>query len=149
MLLAIELVPNLSTPFAPHHKYEMYVKKGDTILEKTRGADTFSFNGTLLFGEPLTATGRTICHKPSPDLADMHGTPARPAEIEGQTDFSDLTLWLDTNAILAQELLQPYYALRVSADETKLTVPLLLLKIHWEGQGLFKIYLDGLNLRKL
>lgn len=145
MLLAIELVPNLSVHFAPHHRYQVYVKRGDDVLSSTRGADTFSFNGTLLPGEPLCATGRDICHRPAIDLAELKGTPAAPAEIP-DCDPGELTFWLDTNAILSQEQLQTYYSLRVHMGTRKLTYPLLLLKIHWEGQGLFKVYLEGTKL---
>lgn len=144
MLLAIELVPNLSAHFAPHHRYIVYVKHGDDMLLKTRGADTFSFNGTLLPGEPLSGTGRSRCHRPNVDLMELRGAPAVPAEVP-DAPLSELAFYVDTNAILSQEELQSYYALRITVNDRKWTLPLLLTKIHWEGQGLFKIYLSGLT----
>lgn len=144
MKLAIELVPNLSIPFSPHHRYELALTKGDTVFEAARGQDAFSFNGVLLFNEAICGTGRTAVHDFAPDLSESRGTPAQAVEISPE-DFCGLVLWLDTNAILAQEVLQTYYSLRLCANGAETLIPLTLLRVHWEGQGLFKIYLDGVE----
>lgn len=152
MKLAFELISNLPIHFAPHHKYIIYLKQGETKLEESVGEDTFDYNGMLLPDYPITATGRKALHRYEPGLTIYKGQPGYPVEIPGSDQqtfhetFKNLTLWVDNNAILSQGHLQTYYSLRVHINGRKFLVPLLtpLMKIHWEGQGLFKIYLDSL-----
>ena len=141
MLLGIELVNTKATHFAPHHRYSLYLCRGDEVLDSTRGSDTFAFNGTLLPGEAITATGRDAHHRQNVDLSELKGVPPKMVEVpQGE---EPLTVWVDTNASLGQAVFQTDFALRITRDGVGFTLPLLLTKVHWEGNGLFKIYLEN------
>ena len=140
MLLGIELVNTKATHFAPHHRYSLHLRRGDGVVNESRGSDTFAFNGTLLPGEAITATGRDAHHRQTVDLSELQGVAARPVEVPDGEE--PLTVWVDTNASLGQEVFQTDFALRITRDGVGFTLPLLLTRVHWEGNGLFKIYLD-------
>jgi len=152
MKLGFELLVNQSHIFAPHHKFVMYIKKQDSIIEESKGEDVFDYNGMLLANYPIAATGRKMIHRYEPGLSNYFGAPGCAVEIpesENKTAhecLQDLTLWVDNNAILSQGELQSYYSLRVLMNDRTFVLPLLspLIKVHWEGQGLFKIFLDQL-----
>ena len=152
MKLAFELITNLTMHFAPHHKFIIYLKQEEDVLEDSRGEDTFDYNGMLLPDYPVTATGRKALHRYEPGLTVYCGTPGCPIEISMAEDqtfhdiFKNLTLWVDNNSILSQGHLQTYFSLKVHINGREFMVPLIspFMRIHWEGQGLFKIYLDSL-----
>jgi hypothetical protein len=152
MKLAFELITGLTLHFAPHHKLALYLKKGELLLEETWGEDRFDYNGMVLPDQPVCATGRKVLHTYEPGLAVFQGVPCRPAEIPPEPGkapadlLQDLSLWLDNNAVMSQGELQTYYRLKAYVDGRAFPLPLLspLMKVSWEGQGLFRIGLAGL-----
>lgn len=149
MKLAFDLVTNLALHLAAHHWFEMVLTDGDTVLSQTRGRDTFGYNAMLLPGEPVCATGRTIRHESEPDLCGIRGVPGMLTEVEldGQTPFEALSLWVDTNLTFSQGELQTFYSLRCRGGQADATMALAepVFRVHWEGQGLFRIFLAPLG----
>ncbi len=146
MKLAFELITGLPVHFAPHHKFNLYLKKDDVVLKDSLGEDTFDYNGMLLADYPVTGTGRKVLHSYEPGLTIYQGTPACPIEVL-QEDFKGLSLWLDNNSIMSQGELQTYYRLKVYCNDREFSLPLLspLMKVYWEGQGLFLMDLASLD----
>lgn len=152
MKLGFELLTSQSHIFAPHHKYSMYIMKQDKIIEESRGEDTFDYNGMLLPNYPIAATGRTMRHRYEPGLSIYYGAPGCAVEIPGSEQITineclkDMSVWLDNNVIMSQGELQTFFSLKVLLNDRTFVLPLLspVLKVHWEGQGLFKIFLDQL-----
>jgi len=152
MKLGFELLANQSHIFAPHHKYSMYIMKDDKIIEESRGEDVFDFNGMILPHYPITATGRFAKHRYEPGLSNYYGIPGCAVEIPGSENktlyecLQGMSVWLDNNSIMSQGELQTFFNLKVLLNDRTFVLPLLspVLKVHWEGQGLFKIFLDQL-----
>ena len=152
MKLGFELLANQSHAFAPHHKYVMYIKQNETIIPASVGEDTFDYNGMILANYPIAATGRKRLHIYEPGLSLYYGMPSYPIEIPDsemtttKETFDNLTLSIDNNAIFSQAELQSFHNIRVRLNDRSFDLPLLspILRVHWEGQGLFKIYLDSL-----
>lgn len=139
--------------FSPHHRFRMYIERDGKPVEGSVGEDTFAYNGMFFSGTPVGATGRSAVHRPQPDLTGYQGVPGTPVALlpkPGQTEeelLASLALWVDNNLILSQGELQTYYSLRARIDGRVLPIPLHtpLMKVHWEGKGLFRIALAGIG----
>lgn len=141
MKLAFELVPDLATHIAPYHRFRLCVIKDSAEIPNTRGSDSYSYHAMVLPGQPITATGRDATHNFEPDLKGINGVAGVAAEVPlaDVEELDRLTVRLDNNLILSQEILQSFYSLRCYLDEKSLPLPLNLCRVNWNGLGIFDI----------
>lgn len=141
MELTVELIAGKTQHFTSQSCTQVELRQNGRVVEASKGEDVFDYNGMLFPDSIVTATGRRAVHTWQPDLAAYQGGPGKPVQVNS---LDGLTLWLQNTAILSQGELQTYYTLRVTADGRTLPVSLLATRVHWEGKGLFCIYLDYL-----
>ncbi|WMJ83983.1 hypothetical protein ACS3UN_12945 [Oscillospiraceae bacterium LTW-04] len=143
MNLAFELVPDLATHIAPHHRFRMSLIKAGTEISTTCGSDCYNYNAMVLPGQPIAATGRNATHNYEPDLKGLKGIGGVAVEVPllEDGDFENLVVNIDTNLILSQEILQSFYSLRCHIDDRTFLLPLKrqLLRVSWDGLGIFNI----------
>lgn len=143
MKLAFELIPDLATRIEPHHWFHLSILQDGAEIPDTRGSDTYLYHAMLLPGQPIAATGRDAVHKPEPDLTGLCGSAGSAVDVP-LTDHDALrriTVRLDNNYILSQEVLQSFYALRCQLDAQSILLPLKshLCRVDWSGLGEFVI----------
>ncbi|MEA5134720.1 MAG: hypothetical protein VB035_01115 [Candidatus Fimivivens sp.] len=143
MKLAFELVPDLATYVAPHHRFRMSITKAGTEIATSCGSDTYNYNAMVLAGQPIAATGRDATHHFEPDLKGLNGMAGVAVEVPllEDSDFDQLNVSIDNNLILSQEILQSFYSLRCHIDDRTFLLPLKrqLLRVSWDGLGIFNI----------
>ncbi len=143
MKLAFELVPDLATQLAPCHQFRLSVLKDGEEIVDSCGSDSYSYHAMVLPGRPIAATGRDAIHDFEPDLKGINGIAGSPIEvpIEDIEELERISVRLDNNFILAQEILQSFYSLRCQIGEKVLVLPLksYLCRVNWKGLGTFDI----------
>lgn len=118
-------------------------------LDDTIGFDTFTFNGTILPGRRVSATGRACRH----DMAGMtSGSGLGVLSVkDGEPAFcvldvsDDLALRVKTNLTLDVGTFTRDFAVRLEFDGTTLEVPLSRpdVRIDWIGRGEYVISLQS------
>lgn len=152
MKIGIELIGDMSLHFSPHHYFKLHLQKSNSIIEQSKGEDTFHYNGILLPGCIVSATGRKKTHKLEPSLNHLTGFSCVPILIPNTEKLSlseslkDLVLCIDTNLIMSQGELQTYYTMKINLNHKLITLPLLChnMRVHWQNLGIFHVYLNDL-----
>ncbi|MDL2300158.1 hypothetical protein LJC01_00745 [Clostridiaceae bacterium OttesenSCG-928-D20] len=160
MKLAFELICERGYQFLDSQIIEMFLERGGEIIEGSRGTDIYTYNGMLLPGSAVCASGRRSLHEIAPDLFGLGGSEAVPVSIEpspsdlenrsdfvGSEVFNGLRLWIETNTLISQGELQSYFSLIAHVDGREIPVSLnsSVTRINWHGCGRFCIELDFLG----
>lgn len=143
MKFAFELVPALATRVESRHQFQLSILNGGAEIPESLGSDIYRYHAMLLPGQPITATGRAAVHDIEPDLKGLQGIPGVGVDVP-LTDpgaLEQLTVRLDNNLILSQEILQSFFSLRCHIEERSVLIPLKnhLCRASWVGLGVFEI----------
>lgn len=147
MKLAFELVPDLATHIAPHHRFYMSILQNGLELPDSCGSDTYLYNALVLPGSPIAATGRDASHNFEPDLKGVKGVDGVGADVPPSNGEASgrLVVRVDNNLILSQEVLQSFYSLRCRIDGHAFLFPLKnpCFRVNWDSLGVFDIEADA------
>jgi hypothetical protein len=143
MKLAFELVPDLATLIEPRHRFHLSIIQDGAEIPDTSGSDSYSYHAMVLPGQPIAATGREAFHNFEPDLKGINGIAGVPVDVPlaDIEELDRLSVRLDNNLILSQEILQSFYSLRCYLGERVLLLPLKshFCRVDWNGLGTFDI----------
>lgn len=148
MYVAAELFCENTVFFDETCYVEMRFERNGIPIEDTGGCDRFLFNGAVLPGRRIGATGRACRHTLN-ELTSGVGTGAfatpgsRAASVEIEAS-EELRLRVRTNLVLDPGIFAKVFSIRLELGDSWFDIPLSRpdVEIEWVGRGEYLIPLD-------